>query len=96
MCSGWQIGKHPSNWKGYLKRSSDDGQTWGEQEYLGKGIVGPAKNKPVELADGTLLAGTSDEGGSDGERRVCLVVCVFVCMCECVCVWGVCAWEKVL
>lgn len=63
----YKIGKHPSNWKGYLKRSSDDGQTWGEQEYLGKGIVGPAKNKPVELADGTLLAGTSDEGGSDGK-----------------------------
>uniref|UniRef100_A0A061SIA7 Alpha-rhamnosidase-like protein n=1 Tax=Tetraselmis sp. GSL018 TaxID=582737 RepID=A0A061SIA7_9CHLO len=64
----YKVGQKPLSWKGFLKRSSDDGKTWGPPEELGPGIVGPAKNKPIELEDGTILSGSSDEGGRDGKE----------------------------
>ena len=57
----YKTGRSPQNWRGYLKRSSDDGETWSEPQSLGRGIVGPAKNKPIQLADGTILAPSSRE-----------------------------------
>jgi predicted neuraminidase len=44
-----------------LLRSSDSGKTWSAPEKLPAGILGPIKNKPVQLADGTLLCGSSTE-----------------------------------
>src|SRR5262249_53217920 len=37
------------------------GRKWGKVEQLPAGLLGPVKNKPVRLGDGTLLAGTSVE-----------------------------------
>lgn len=47
-------------------RSRDDGQTWDKPEPLPEGIIGPVKNHPVELPDGTFLCGSSTE--DDGWR----------------------------
>jgi predicted neuraminidase len=44
-----------------LLRSDDGGRTWSSPKRLPKGIYGPIKNKPVELADGWLLCGSSTE-----------------------------------
>lgn len=41
--------------------SADGGKTWSEPRRLPAGILGPIKNKPVQLADGTILCPTSDE-----------------------------------
>ncbi len=57
----YKTGHSPQTWRGYLKRSSDNGVTWGSPEHLGNGIIGPAKNKPIQLDDGTILAGSSRE-----------------------------------
>ena len=46
--------------------SVDGGRTWGPVRRMGDGIVGPVKNKPVVLADGVVLAGSSSE--DDGWR----------------------------
>jgi predicted neuraminidase len=46
--------------------SDDGGRTWSKPRALPEGILGPIKNKPVELADGTWLSGSSTEG--DGWR----------------------------
>jgi len=67
----YKVGPTPSTWWGMVKTSRDHGKTWGPPARLptdpaGYGIVGPIKNKPVELADGTWLAGCSTE--HDGWR----------------------------
>lgn len=61
----YKVGPSPSTWKGYLKRSFDNGQTWSEAEELPEGIVGPVKNKPEEI-NGMLVCPSSKEG--DGWR----------------------------
>lgn len=57
----YKVGPSPSTWWGLLKRSSDNGKTWGEAERLPEGILGPIKNKPVLLSSGVLLCPTSSE-----------------------------------
>lgn len=48
-------------WWAYVKRSSDHGVTWSKPERLYNGLFGPVKNKPVLLADGSILSPTSVE-----------------------------------
>lgn len=61
-----KVGPSPSTWWGMLMRSDDGGVTWTEPERLPDGILGPIKNKPVLLEDGTLLCPSSTE--DDGWR----------------------------
>lgn len=58
----YKIGPSPSTWWGMLLRSSDGGISWSKPEILPEGIIGPVKNKPIMLQDGTLLCPTSTEG----------------------------------
>ena len=44
-----------------MRTSADEGRTWTAARRLPDGILGPVKNKPVRLADGTLLAPSSTE-----------------------------------
>jgi len=57
----YKVGPSPSEWWGLVRRSSDNGLTWGEVELLPEGILGPIKNKPVLLDNGILLSGSSTE-----------------------------------
>lgn len=57
----YKVGTSPSTWWGELKRSKDNGKTWSGAVVLPSGILGPIKNKPVLLANGTLLCGSSTE-----------------------------------
>jgi len=60
----YKIGPSPAKWKGFVRTSSDGGVTWSQQEALPDGILGPVKNKPVMLGNGTLLSpsGTENDG----------------------------------
>ncbi len=60
----YKIGPSPSTWWGMLRSSADNGKTWSDATKLPDGILGPIKNKPVQLADGTLLSPTSTETNS--------------------------------
>lgn len=62
----YKVGPSPSKWWGMQKRSFDGGNTWSAAEKLPDGILGPIKNKPELLKDGTLLCPTSSE--HDGWR----------------------------
>lgn len=62
----YKVGPHPKTWWGMLRTSDDAGKTWSEAGKLPEGFLGPIKNKPVQLADGTLLCPTSTE--HDGWR----------------------------
>jgi predicted neuraminidase len=57
----YKVGPSPSTWWGELKTSSDGGKTWSAATKLPKGIFGPIKNKPVQLANGDILCPTSNE-----------------------------------
>lgn len=58
----YKVGPKPSAWWGMLKRSTDGGKTWSEAERLPEGYLGPIKNKPVLLSNGSLICPTSTEG----------------------------------
>ena len=57
----YKVGPTPSTWWGMLRTSKDNGATWSEATKLPDGILGPIKNKPVQLKDGTILCPTSTE-----------------------------------
>jgi predicted neuraminidase len=57
----YKVGPSPRAWWGMLITSNDGGKTWSKPRRLPDGIAGPIKNKPVLLADGTLLCGSSTE-----------------------------------
>jgi predicted neuraminidase len=57
----YKVGPTPQTWWGMLRTSTDGGRTWGEARRLPDGILGPIKNKPVQLSDGTILSPTSNE-----------------------------------
>jgi predicted neuraminidase len=59
----YKVGPDPSRWWGMLMTSADGGHSWSRPVRLPEGILGPAKNKPIELADGTLLSPASTEAG---------------------------------
>jgi predicted neuraminidase len=64
----YKIGPSPSTWWGMMTTSEDGGKTWSKPQRLPQGVLGPIKNKPVQLADGTILSGSSVEG--DGGWRL--------------------------
>ena len=59
----YKVGPSPSTWWGMMMTSTDGGKTWSKPQRLPEGILGPIKNKPVVLKDGTWLASSSTEGG---------------------------------
>jgi len=63
----YKVGPGPGTWWGMLRTSGDGGLTWSPPRRLSGGVLGPVKNKPVQLADGDLLCGSSTEG-ADGWR----------------------------
>ncbi|MDD4871931.1 MAG: exo-alpha-sialidase [Kiritimatiellae bacterium] len=57
----YKVGPLPSTWWGMLRTSSDCGVTWSDANRLPDGILGPIKNKPVQLASGDVLCPVSSE-----------------------------------
>jgi predicted neuraminidase len=57
----YKVGPSPSKWWGMLRTSGDNGKTWSTARRLPEGIYGPIKNKPVQLPDDSILAGSSSE-----------------------------------
>ncbi len=62
----YKVGPSPSTWWGMLMTSPDEGRTWSKPRRLPEGILGPIKNKPIQLGNGDILSPTSTE--HDGWR----------------------------
>ncbi|MBL6723503.1 MAG: exo-alpha-sialidase [Rubripirellula sp.] len=57
----FKVGPDPRSWWGEMMLSYDRGRTFRDRSRLPESIDGPVRCKPIELADGTLLAGSSTE-----------------------------------
>ena len=57
----YKVGPSPIKWWGMLTRSIEGGVTWTEPRRLPMGILGPIKNKPVQLPNGDILCPSSTE-----------------------------------
>lgn len=62
----YKVGPSPREWWGMLMTSTDDGKTWSEPHKMGEDskighLLGPIKNKPIQLADGTIICPSSTE-----------------------------------
>lgn len=57
----YKVGPNPRLWWGMLARSNDGGKTWSNPAPLPATLLGPVKNKPILLEDGTVLCGSSTE-----------------------------------
>jgi predicted neuraminidase len=61
----YKEGPSPSQWWGMALSSRDSGRTWSDRRRLPAGVLGPIKNKPVRLADGTIVSGSSTESSGN-------------------------------
>jgi len=57
----YKVGPSPREWWGLARTSADQGRSWSDPIRLPAGILGPIRAKPVELAGGEVLAGSSTE-----------------------------------
>ena len=57
----YKVGPSPREWWGLARTSADQGRSWSLPVRLPDGILGPIRAKPIELATGELLAGSSTE-----------------------------------
>lgn len=64
----YKVGPTPRDWWGMLTSSNDNGESWTQPKRLPDGILGPIKNKPIQLPDGEILCPTSDENNELGWR----------------------------
>jgi predicted neuraminidase len=64
----YKVGSGPQTWWGMTRTSRDEGRTWDDAERLPEGILGPIKNKPVQLADGLTICPSSTESSDRPSR----------------------------
>ena len=61
----YKVGPNPREWWGELKISKDHGRSWSDSRKLGTSrlghLIGPVKNNPVQLNDGSILCPSSTE-----------------------------------
>jgi predicted neuraminidase len=57
----FKVGPTPSQWWGERIVSEDNGATWKDQRRLPSHVMGPIKNKAVQLEDGRILCPSSSE-----------------------------------
>jgi predicted neuraminidase len=62
----YKVGPNPREWWGMVKYSQDEGRSWSGAERLADSLLGPVRNKMLELDGGLELAPSSTE--HDGWR----------------------------
>ena len=62
----YKVGPSPREWWGMYTTSDDEGTSWNQPVRLQSGFLGPIKNKPVQLSDGSILCPSSTESKDEG------------------------------
>ena len=67
----YKVGPNPRDWWGMLTTSEDGGLSWSWPTKLGEDfavghLLGPVKNKPIQLEDGAILCPSSSEVDVEG------------------------------
>ena len=57
----YKVGPSPQTWTAARRFSTDEGKTWSTIEKLPAGLIGPVRAKPLVLADGAIVSGSSVE-----------------------------------
>ena len=57
----FKVGPSPQTWSGAFMKSRSSGERWSEPVWMPAGMLGPIRAKPITLASGDILAGTSYE-----------------------------------
>jgi len=57
----YKVGPNPREWWAEYKTSTNDGKVWSVAKKLPPGFLGPIKNKPIQLSNGTILYPSSTE-----------------------------------
>lgn len=65
----YKVGDDEPEWWGEYKTSGDGGKTWSKPIRLPDGILGPIKNKPIQLSDGSILSPSSIEYYAGGDPK---------------------------
>src|SRR5690606_22042879 len=70
----YKVGPSPQTWWGMVMTSPDYGKTWSVPRKLGEDpkvghLLGPIKNKPIQLEDGTIISPTSIEYPREGDDQ---------------------------
>ncbi len=67
----YKVGPSPREWWGEMISSEDSGRTWSPSRRLGSSrlgyLMGPVKNKPIQLEDGSILCPSSTEVIDQGQ-----------------------------
>ena len=59
----YKVGPDVAGWTGWMKRSADNGKTWGSAIALPEGFLGPIKNKPILLDNQIVCPSSTEKGG---------------------------------
>ena len=59
----YKVGPDPAHWWGMVKISKDNGKHWLSARRLPDRVIGPVKDKPVQLPDGSIVSPSSEELG---------------------------------
>jgi predicted neuraminidase len=60
----YKFGPSARTWTGARLVSNDEAHSWSQPDHLPAGLLGPIKDKPLVLDDGTIVSGTSVESYS--------------------------------
>jgi predicted neuraminidase len=67
----YKVGPSPREWWGEMMSSEDHGHTWSASRKLGESLmghlIGPVKNKPIQLKNGSILCPSSTERIDQGK-----------------------------
>lgn len=66
----YKVGKSPREWWGMMMTSTDNGKRWSAPERLPDGMLGPIKNKPIQLKNGDILYPSSTESADEKKWNI--------------------------